>query len=129
MDFLTNCDNINTVLKITVWGFEEGEYGFLWVFTGFGTDIADYKGVWASDSAHQLPQVVGALLAGLLLGPACLGVLHQTEFIYQVSEIGVIVLMFCAGLETDIDELKKSGKASFIIALLGVIVPLLAVWE
>ena len=53
MDFLTNCDNINTVLKITVWGFEEGEYGFLGVFTGFGTDIADYKGVWASDSAHQ----------------------------------------------------------------------------
>lgn len=73
----------------------------------------------------KLPQVVGALLAGLILGPACIGVLHQTDFIYQVSEIGVIVLMFCAGLETDIDELKKSGKASFIIALLGVIVPLL----
>ena len=73
----------------------------------------------------KLPQVVGALLAGLILGPACIGVLHQTDFIYQVSEIGVIVLMFCAGLETDIDELKKSGKASFVIALLGVIVPLL----
>lgn len=73
----------------------------------------------------KLPQVVGALLAGLILGPACIGVLHQTDFIYQVSEIGVIVLMFCAGLETDVDELKKSGKASFVIALLGVIVPLL----
>ena len=73
----------------------------------------------------KLPQVVGALLAGLILGPACIGILHQTDFIYQVSEIGVIVLMFCAGLETDIDELKKSGKASFVIALLGVIVPLL----
>ena len=72
-----------------------------------------------------MPQVVGALLAGLILGPACIGILHQTDFIYQVSEIGVIVLMFCAGLETDIDELKKSGKASFVIALLGVIVPLL----
>ena len=64
----------------------------------------------------KLPQVVGALLAGLILGPACIGVLHQTDFIYQVSEIGVIVLMFCAGLETDVDELKKSGKASFVIA-------------
>ena len=53
-----------------------------------------------------MPQVVGALLAGLILGPACLGVLKGTEFIHQVSEIGVIVLMFCAGLETDIQELK-----------------------
>lgn len=72
----------------------------------------------------RLPQVVGALLAGLILGPACLGVLHQTDFIYQVSEIGVIVLMFCAGLETDIDELKRTGKASFVIALFGVLIPL-----
>lgn len=76
----------------------------------------------------RLPQVVGALLAGLILGPACFGVLKETEFIKQVSEIGVIVLMFCAGLETDIKELKKTGKSSFIIALLGVIVPLLAGW-
>ena len=76
----------------------------------------------------KLPQVVGALLAGLILGPACFGVLKETEFIKQVSEIGVIVLMFCAGLETDIKELKKTGKSSFIIALLGVIVPLLAGW-
>lgn len=72
----------------------------------------------------RMPQVVGALLAGLLLGPACFGILKQTEFIHEVSEIGVIVLMFCAGLETDIDELKRSGKASFVIALLGVLVPL-----
>lgn len=74
--------------------------------------------------AH-MPQVVGALLAGLLLGPACFGVIHDTAFLDQVSEIGVIVLMFMAGLETDIQELKRSGKASFVIALLGVIVPLL----
>ena len=72
----------------------------------------------------RLPQVVGALLAGLILGPACLGILHQTDFIYQVSEICVIVLMFCAGLETDIDELKRTGKASFVIALFGVLIPL-----
>ena len=73
----------------------------------------------------QMPQVVGALLAGLILGPAMLKILKETDFITQVSEIGVIVLMFTAGLETDIKELKKSGKASFVIALIGVIVPLL----
>ena len=56
----------------------------------------------------QLPQVVGALLAGLILGPACLNVLHETDFILQLSELGVIVLMFTAGLETDMKELKKS---------------------
>lgn len=72
----------------------------------------------------SMPQVVGALAAGLLLGPMCLGVLHETEFLNEVAELGVIVLMFTAGLETDIGELKKSGKASFVIALCGVLVPL-----
>ena len=61
----------------------------------------------ASKKIH-LPQVVGALLAGLLLGPGVLGILEETSFIQSVAEIGVIVLMFCAGLETDVHELKKS---------------------
>lgn len=73
----------------------------------------------------QLPQVVGALLAGLLLGPACLNILHETDFVIQLAELGVIVLMFTAGLETDIKELKKTGKASIVIAILGMIVPLI----
>ena len=72
-----------------------------------------------------LPQVVGALMAGLLLGPACLNLVNETAFMDQVSEIGVIVLMFTAGMETDIKELKRSGKASVIIAACGVIVPLI----
>lgn len=72
----------------------------------------------------RLPQVVGALLAGIILGPACLGIVHSMEMLSNLSEIGVIVLMFAAGLETDIDELKRSGKASFLIALIGVLVPL-----
>lgn len=74
---------------------------------------------------YRMPQVVGALLAGILLGPAGLNLLKGTAFIESSAEIGVIVLMFCAGLETDIEELKNSGKASFIIAMLGVIVPLI----
>ncbi|EOU1137384.1 cation:proton antiporter [Clostridium perfringens] len=72
----------------------------------------------------RMPQVVGALVAGIILGPAVLNVLSETEFIQKLAELGVIVLMFTAGLETDINQLKKTGKASFIIAVLGVIIPL-----
>ena len=72
----------------------------------------------------RMPQVVGALVAGVVLGPAVLNVLSETEFIQKLAELGAIVLMFTAGLETDINQLKKTGKASFIIAVLGVIIPL-----
>jgi len=71
----------------------------------------------------HMPQVVGALIAGVVLGPAVLNILQETSFIQQTAELGVIILMFTAGLETDIVELKKAGKASFVIALIGVIVP------
>lgn len=74
----------------------------------------------------SLPQVVGALIAGVLLGPACFGLIGETTFLDQIAELGVIVLMFTAGLETDLDGLKRSGKAAFVIALTGVIVPLAA---
>ena len=76
----------------------------------------------------QLPQVVGALVAGLLLGPACFGIVEDTAFIDNIAGLGVVILMFSAGLETDIQELKKTGLASFVIALFGVLVPLGAGW-
>lgn len=72
----------------------------------------------------RLPQVVGSLVAGLIIGPAFLNLVPSSEFLSNISELGVIVLMFSAGLETDINELKKCGLASFIIAIIGVIVPL-----
>ena len=71
-----------------------------------------------------LPQVVGALLAGLVMGPAMLDILQETELLDQLAELGVIALMFNAGLETDLGELKKAGRSAFIIALVGVLVPL-----
>ena len=96
------------------------EYGFIF---DVALILATTKILGMATRRVKLPQVVGALLAGLILGPACLGILHETEFINQLAELGVIVLMFDAGLETDINELKKSGKNSFIVATLGVIVP------
>lgn len=72
----------------------------------------------------QLPQVIGALLAGLILGPAVLGIIHGTELINDLAEIGVIVIMFSAGTEVNLQELKKAGKASLVVALFGVLLPL-----
>ena len=72
----------------------------------------------------SLPQVVGALAAGILLGPMLLNVVQRNDLIVGLAELGVIVLMFSAGLETDLQELKKAGLASFVIAIMGVIVPL-----
>ena len=73
----------------------------------------------------SLPQVVGALVAGVLLGPACFHVLESTAFLEQLAELGVIVLMFTAGVETDLNGLKNAGKPAFVIALIGVLVPLI----
>lgn len=73
----------------------------------------------------KMPQVVGALVAGLILGPAIFGIIKEDSFIKQLSELGVIVLMFTAGLQTDVRELKKTGSASLIIAIIGVILPLI----
>ena len=72
----------------------------------------------------NMPPVVGALIAGIILGPVMLNVIKPSDTILSLAEIGVIVLMFQAGLETDIRELKRSGKAAMVIALCGVVVPL-----
>ena len=72
----------------------------------------------------RMPSVVGALIAGIVLGPAVLNIVEPSNLISALSEIGVIVLMFSAGLETSITDLKKAGFKAFIIALLGVLIPL-----
>lgn len=72
----------------------------------------------------KAPQVVGQILAGLIVGPCVLGWVSQTEFISQMAEIGVIILMFEVGLETDLKELLKTGPIAFLIACAGVFVPL-----
>lgn len=72
----------------------------------------------------KAPQVVGEIVAGLLIGPSILGIVNQTEFLGQMAEIGVVLLMFSAGLETDLKELMKTGPIAFLIACAGVFIPL-----
>lgn len=72
----------------------------------------------------KAPQVVGEIVAGLLIGPCVLGIVQQTDFLVQMAEIGVILLMFSAGLETNLKDLLKTGPIAFLIACAGVFVPL-----
>lgn len=70
------------------------------------------------------PGVVGEIIAGLIIGPSFLHILEPNDFINQMAEIGVIMIMFSAGLETNLKELKKSGLKALLIACAGVFVPL-----
>ncbi len=70
------------------------------------------------------PSVLGKLLIGIILGPSVLGLVNETETLAELSQIGVILLMFIAGLETDLDEFKRTGKASTFVGFGGIIVPL-----
>lgn len=72
----------------------------------------------------KAPQVVGEIIAGLLIGPSILGLVEQTDFLVQMAEIGVVLLMFSAGLETNLKDLLKTGPIAFLIACAGVFVPL-----
>lgn len=72
----------------------------------------------------KAPQVVGEIVAGLLIGPSVLGLVQQTDFLTEMAEIGVVLLMFCAGLETDLKDLLKTGPKALLIACAGVFIPL-----
>lgn len=72
----------------------------------------------------KMPEVLGALVAGVILGPVVLNLMHYDNDIKLLSNLGVIMLMFLAGLETNIEEFKKVGLSSLIIAIAGIILPL-----
>jgi monovalent cation:proton antiporter-2 (CPA2) family protein len=71
------------------------------------------------------PSVLGKLLAGIVLGPAVLGWIEQDQFIHYMAETGVILLMFIAGLETDLQTMKENWKSAFSVAVCGIVLPFL----
>jgi Kef-type K+ transport system membrane component KefB len=72
----------------------------------------------------KTPQVVGEIIAGLIIGPSLLGWVETTDFLSEMAAIGVVLLMFTAGLETDLKDLKETGVTAFFVALMGVLTPL-----
>lgn len=73
----------------------------------------------------KAPQVVGEIIAGLLIGPCVLGLVQQTDLITGMAEIGVVLLMFFAGLQTSLKDLMRTGWKALLIACAGVFIPLL----
>ncbi len=74
------------------------------------------------------PAVVGELLAGILLGPSLLGWIHVGEAQSAFAEIGVIVLLFTVGLETDLFEFRSVARPATAVGLLGIVLPFAAGW-
>lgn len=71
-----------------------------------------------------IPDVIGQILVGIVMGPAVFGWITQTHMINEFQEIGVIILMFIAGLESDLSLLKKYLKPAVVVALMGMILPI-----
>ncbi len=70
------------------------------------------------------PMVAGEIVAGLLIGPSVLGLVSQTEFLSEMAAIGVLLIMFAAGLGTNLRDLIKTGPKAILIACVGVALPL-----
>src|SRR5262245_15302302 len=67
--------------------------------------------------------VLGELLAGVLIGPGVLGLVHESEVLHALAEFGVLILLFEVGLESDLDELLQAGLQATLVALVGVTLP------
>ncbi|MDH5728988.1 MAG: cation:proton antiporter [Gammaproteobacteria bacterium] len=78
-----------------------------------------------AEIAHRMkiPSVLGELMAGVILGPSLLGLIEPEHAIHLLAEIGIILLLFKVGLETDADKLIKAGPSAFIVAIGGFIIP------
>lgn len=89
----------------------------------------------AGEGMERLGQtaVLGELLAGVIIGPGALGLVRESEILHALAEIGVIILLFEIGLESDLGELLRAGLQSTVVALIGIACPFalgygLAIW-
>src|ERR1700744_4217545 len=74
------------------------------------------------------PGLVGEILAGAILGPAVLNWIHPNQVLEALSELGILFLLFRVGLEVKPSELFKVGRVALLVAVGGVMLPLLAGW-
>jgi Kef-type K+ transport system membrane component KefB len=82
---------------------------------------------WLFKKAKQ-PAVIGEVVAGVIVGPALLGLVHEGEILDFIAELGAIFLLFLVGLETRLEDILGVGKEAFFVGVLGVLVPFGAGW-
>jgi Kef-type K+ transport system membrane component KefB len=82
----------------------------------------------AGEAMERIGQtaVLGELLAGVLIGPGFLNLVHESEVLHALAELGVLLLLFEVGLESDLDELLRAGLQAALVAVVGVLVPFAA---
>ncbi len=71
----------------------------------------------------QVPSVIGELIAGIIIGPSVLGLIELSNAIHLLAQVGIILLLFEVGIETDVGHLSSAGFKAFIVAVGGVILP------
>ncbi|GEN48184.1 Na(+) H(+) antiporter [Ligilactobacillus pobuzihii E100301 = KCTC 13174] len=76
----------------------------------------------------NFPPVIGQLLIGVIVGPAVLNWIHPGNFVEIFSEVGVVILMFIGGLESDLGLLKKYLAPSLLVAVAGMIFPIVGAY-
>ncbi len=92
------------------------DFAVILVAAKLAAEIAERIGV---------PAVLGEILAGIMIGPSALGWAHPSDTLYVVAEIGVVLLLMQVGMEMDLVELRRVGRASILVAIIGVATPML----
>ena len=108
MDFLVDFSIKKSIIHNGIYkgrGFEMESYTYL---LALALILLSTKLLGLATAKIHMPQVVGALIAGIILGPSGIGLLESNDFLVKTAEVGVIMLMFTAGIDTDMNELKNA---------------------
>lgn len=100
------------------------EKEFYHIFLDFALILIASKSLGLLMKKLGLPEVVGILLAGILLGPSALNVVGGSDVLKTFAEVGVVMIMFTAGMETNLHQIKSAGAASVVITIMGVVLPM-----
>lgn len=93
------------------------------VFVDIGVVLVAAKVAAEAAERARVPAVVGEILAGILIGPSVLGIVHGGEALRVLGELGVVLLLVEVGLQLDLADLRAVGRSSVAVALVGVALP------